>query len=356
MIFYVLDDKFNTMYIVDEYKSALWVDRFNLCGDFEIYIPASKNAVNIFIPDWYLYSPESEYLMVIEGLDIESDSEDGDKMIIVGRSLESLLDRRSILSKTDIKGNLQDGIEKLLNDNIISPSNEKRKIDNFVFKKSDDERITSIEVDISYLGVTVYEAICDLCKNNKIGFKVMLTSDFKFEFSLYYGENRSYDQDKNPYVVFSNSFDNIMNSNYVSNKSTLKNVAHVVGQEIDGVSETVTVTPSEDEPIGLSRREIYVDAGDISKQEGDTTISDEEYTKLLTQRGKDTLEDNKETKSFEGQVETTRLFSYGRDFFMGDLVQFANEYGIQYKSRIVEYIRSYDSDGVEEYPTFEVEE
>lgn len=356
MIFYVLDSSFNTIYVVDEYESVLWVDRFHSCGDFELYIPASEEATNIFASDRYLYSPKSEHLMILEGLEIESDTEDGDKMIITGRSLESILDRRYIFSEIKIDGSLQDGIEKILNETIISPSDSKRKIPNFIFEKNNDERITSIKVTNKYLGENVYTVISDLCKNNKIGFKIILTADFKFKFSLYCGEDRSYDQDNHPYVIFAQNFDNIMNSNYVSNTSTLKNVTLVVGQEVEENRQSVIVSSVEEEPSGLLRRELYTDAGDIAKQDGETTMSDDEYAKLLRQRGQDVLKENKETKTFEGQVETTRLFSYGEDFFMGDIVQFSNEYGIQYKSRIIEYIRSYDEKGIEEYPTFEVED
>ena len=47
------------------------------------------------------------------------------------------------------------------------------------------------------------------------------------------------------------------------------------------------------------------------------------------------------------------MFTYGVDFFMGDIVQIANEYGHETKSRIVELITSESEEGVSTYPTFE---
>ena len=50
--------------------------------------------------------------------------------------------------------------------------------------------------------------------------------------------------------------------------------------------------------------------------------------------------------SFEGEIETTIMFKYGIDFFMGDIVQFANEYGHESKVRVIEMVRSEDEDVV----------
>ena len=47
------------------------------------------------------------------------------------------------------------------------------------------------------------------------------------------------------------------------------------------------------------------------------------------------------------------MFKYGIDFFMGDIVQFANEYGHESKVRVIEMVRSEDEDGCSAYPTFE---
>ena len=46
------------------------------------------------------------------------------------------------------------------------------------------------------------------------------------------------------------------------------------------------------------------------------------------------------------------MFRYGEDFFNGDVVQIANEYGHETKARIVEIVMSEDEDGNSVYPTF----
>lgn len=64
------------------------------------------------------------------------------------------------------------------------------------------------------------------------------------------------------------------------------------------------------------------------------------------------LAENVSITSFEGETETTIMFQYGKDFFNGDIVQIANEYGHETKARILEIVRSEDKDGYSVYPTF----
>ena len=104
---------------------------------------------------------------------------------------------------------------------------------------------------------------------------------------------------------------------------------------------------------GLNRRELFTDARDISSNVGsDDALTDAEYIAQLQQRGKEKLAENVSITSFEGETETTIMFQYGKDFFNGDIVQIANEYGHETKARILEIVRSEDKDGYSVYPTF----
>ena len=171
----------------------------------------------------------------------------------------------------------------------------------------------------------------------------------QFIFELYVGTDRSYDQEDNPYVAFSPKFDNIINSNYIESKSSLKTIT-LIGGEGDGSARKYTVVGS---GKGLNRRELFTDARDISSDNGEgKVLTDEEYIKLLQQRGVEKLLENTDVISFEGQAETTIMFKYGEDFFIGDIVQIANEYGHETKVQIIEIVTSEDSDGKSVYPTF----
>lgn len=170
-----------------------------------------------------------------------------------------------------------------------------------------------------------------------------------FEFPLYAGSDRSYDQTRNPYVIFSPKFENIINSNYIESKASLKTVT-LVGGEGEGADRRYTTVGG---GSGLNRRELFTDARDISSNVGsDDALTDAEYMAQLQQRGKEKLAENVSITSFEGETETTIMFQYGKDFFNGDIVQIANEYGHETKARILEIVRSEDKDGYSVYPTF----
>lgn len=348
----VMDTDLKLISVLDTFESLIWTERYIGYGDFEIYINISDTILDFLRSDYYLWLNDSEQTMIIEDTKIESDVENGNHLIVTGRSLESILERRIIWNQTILSGNFQNGVKKLLDENAINPSDSNRKIDRLVFKASEDPIITSLKVEAQFTGDNLYTAIKTLCEANNIGFKIYLSNDNQFVFQLYSGADRSYDQFANPYVVFSPKFENIINSNYIKSKKALKTITLVAG-EGEGIDrKRITVEIPSGAGKGLDRRELYTDARDISSEVDGRVLTDEEYTAQLAQRGTEKLAENITTESFEGQVETTRMFKYGEDFFKGDIVQIVNEYGMESKSRITEFIRSISASGTEAYPTF----
>ena len=348
MELFVLNADFESIAVIDTYESMIWTDRYNAYGDFEIYFAMDESLLEYIKEDYYLWLKDSEHSMIIEDIKIDADTEEGNRLIVTGRSLESILERRIIWGQRVFSGNLQNAIQIMLNENIISPSVADRKIANFVFVPSTNSKITSLTIDNQYTGDDLYTVIKGLCEENNIGFKIVLTDDNQFAFSLYAGADRSYDQTENPYVVFSPNFENIINSNYFSSKAGYRNVTLVAG-EGEGASRKTTVVGS---ASGLDRRELFTDARDISSDTEDGTLSDAEYIAQLRTKGLKNLADHMITTAFEGEVEVTRLFKYGEDFFIGDIVQIANEYGNENSAYISELIISNSDEGLSIYPTF----
>lgn len=348
MELFVLNADFESIAVIDTYESMIWTDRYNAYGDFEIYFAMDESLLEYIKEDYYLWLKDSEHSMIIEDIKIDADTEEGNQLIVTGRSLESILERRIIWEQRIFSGNLQNAIQTMLNENIISPSVADRKIANFIFVPSTDSKITSLTIDNQYTGDDLYTVIKGLCEENNIGFKIVLTDDNQFAFSLYAGADRSYDQTENPYVVFSPNFENIINSNYFSSKAGYRNVTLVAG-EGEGASRKTTVVGS---ASGLDRRELFTDARDISSDTEDGTLSDAEYIAQLRTKGLKNLADHMITTAFEGEVEVTRLFKYGEDFFIGDIVQIANEYGNENSAYISELIISNSDEGLSIYPTF----
>ena len=353
MEFLVLNTKFEAVSILDVFESFIWTDRYSKCGDFEIYTSSDRQIIETLKEDFYIWTEDSEHVMIIENRKIITDVEEGNKFLVSGRSLESILDRRIVWNQTLLDGDFQTQIKRLLTENVINPSDSNRKISNFIFEETDDPYILSLKVQVQYTGDNLYEVVCKLCESVSVGFKITLNNDNQFVFKLYSGTDRSYDQEINPYVVFSPSFENIIDSNYYESKAGYKNVGLVAGEGEASARRTAVVGESTSKE--LSRRELYVDARDISSttSNGDS-ISTSAYDDLLRQRGDERLNENKIIQAFDGQVESTQMYRYGEHYFMGDITQLENEYGMESKVRVTEFIRSVDKDGIDSYPTFEV--
>lgn len=345
----ILNKDLDAISIVDTYESFIWTERFYSYGDFELYEVMRDGLLDFIKQDYYLQSRDSEHVMIIERIQIISDVEEGNHVTVTGRSLESILDRRIVWGQKTLSGNLQNGIKTLLNENVISPSDSSRKISNFIFEASTDTKITNLKIEAQYTGDNLYDVIRKICEEQEIGFKITLNDNKQFVFKLYAGTNRSYDQTEYPYVIFSPKFENIINSNYIESKASLKNIT-LVGGEGEGAARKYTTVGG---GTGLERRELFTDARDISSDVGDgVVLSDAAYTAQLQQRGKEKLAENASVTSFEGETETTIMFRYGEDFFNGDIVQIENEYGHETKARILEIVTSEDKDGTSVYPTF----
>lgn len=348
---YILDQNFKSVAIVDSYESLLWAERYNACGDFEIYTKPDVTMLTYATKNNYIWKSDTDYMMIIEQLELLSDAEAGTKFIIRGRSLESILDRRIVWNQTRVIGGVQACIKRLLNDAILNPSIAARKIDNFIFLDSTDSEIVNTQIDREFTGDNLLEVITDICYTNSIGFRLLPNAQNQFVFQLYRGVDRTYSQNYTPYVIFSPKYSNLINSNYFESIVEYKNVGLVAGygEAADRYTMTIGSTP------GLLRRELYIDARDLQEkdQEGNT-IPESEYRAKLLKRGLEKLTESKMLEYFDGEIEQERLFIYKKDFFIGDLVQVENEFGLSGKARIVEYISSYDSNGIKNYPTFEV--
>lgn len=381
----ILGQDFETVAVLDAFESFIWTDRYYEAGDCEVYATASLDLVQNLVENNYLWRRDTEHLMIIDSVSIDTEVETGVHITATGESLEGLL-RRRVVYPTTIEGNLQNGIQKLLNENIISPSNSKRKIQNFVFVASTDPRITSLEIaGLQYCGENLYDSVVELCMAYNLGFKVTLSEDYKFEFRLYMGQDRSYNQEDNPWVVFSPKFENLSSSNYYSSKKDYKNATYILGAELPEEGDDVEIISTRnngtnryfelerDDAIGLERREIFTDASNIDDtyeveetkhvQNSDGNwewvtetvtkmYTDAEYDPLLSEEGDLELSETSATTAFEGVIDAIQQYVYGVDFYIGDIVQVVNEFDMTSNSRISEIIWCHDLNGISVTPTF----
>jgi len=356
MILYLLDSNFAKIDVVDTYNSFIWTDRYNEMGDFELVTSPNSKYINNLSNASYIQLPISDSLMLIEYINLHTELEEADTIILKGRSLESILLRR-VINRTVLTGNLQTGISLLLNSNIINPLDIKRKIDNFIFTSSVDPAITNLTFNSAYLGETLYKAISEICIEKGIGFKILINSNFQFDFKLYAGKNRSHDQILLPYVTFSPKFRNLITADYYQSNEFLKTAILVGGEKgVGNKRYTYYYDASSGSITGLNLREMYKEVNDVSRNiEGGGQLTDSEYDLLLKQKGIEELAKNIFVEAFDGEIDVNnKTFIYGEDFFLGDIVQVQDNYGHSVKSRVSEIIYSKNQEGIKIYPTFKL--
>lgn len=336
---WILDRQYVAKAYVDSFVSFTWSERYNSPGEFTLTIPLIESYIEAIRINDYVAIKESKEYMVVETSVLITDAEDGAHLQFEGRTLSSILERRIVWTGYKKSGeyNFQQGIKELLEQNVISPSEEKRKIPNFTFKMSEDKAITELTAEFAVeVGDNLLSVIQDKCNEKKVGFRVLPSGEGGFEFELYMGVDRSKDQTENPMVVFSDSYENLLNSNYVQSEKEYVSNALVKGSNYQG--EVFRKT----ERTGLDRREMYV------------TIDGETDGPSLLQKAKEEISKRTITEMFGGEIDIEHQFILGQDYFIGDIVQVANKYGFEGRCRITELLRSRDAGGPALTPSFAV--
>lgn len=332
----ILDKEFNELSIVDDYISFIWATRYYTCGDFELCVDVNQKNRELLIKDFYVMREDDENVGIIEDIEISVDDDEHEMMIVKGRFLSSILSRRIIEKQTQINDTVSNGVYKLIDENVINPTITARKIDNFIVENTN---FTDMLI-AQYTGKNLLETIESVSETYGLGFKTVLNNQNQMIFSLYKGIDRSYEQDENEPVVFSDDFDNLISSKYTESTRNIVTDVLVAG-EGEGLDRK-TLWVSRESKSGLDRYEVYQDQRNASTNDGE--ITDEEYYKQLNEEGLESI--STITTAFEGTVYFDNI-KYKEDVFCGDICVIENtKWGIYINSRLIEVIESVDEDGV----------
>lgn len=346
MNLYILNENLEKIGYIDSYESLEWVKRFNDVGDFVLVTAATKENMELLQYGNILMRTDDEQVCIIESINILLTSSE-EKITVKGSAAENILNRRIIWTQTTAKSSetAENFIRRLITENAISPTVAARKINNIALGT---RRGFTDVIEKQVTGDKLLTTISEICKSYNYGFKMTILNN-KLTFNLYKGTDRSYKQSNNPYVVFSENFDNLAETEYQNSKQNYSNVA-LVGGEGEGTDRKYT-TAGNVNATGLNRYEMFVDAKDISSNSGEITTT--EYNNLLKERGKEKLAEVEPEESFEGLIDTYNTYIYKKDYFVGDIVQVENAIGLKAAPRITEAIESFNENGYKIVPKFD---
>lgn len=413
---YVLDSELHTVGVVDAYRSLIWASRYQQLGDCELYLEASAENITLLSMGFYLARTDDDMVCKINKIELQTDVEQGNYMIVTGTDTKDYLRQRIVWDMTLCNGNAEEFVRKLITDAIINPADPKRAISFIELGTAAGFTETlSDQVAYSNLGDKVQE----YCKTFGWGYKFKLNNSGHLVFELYRGADRSRE------VIFSDDYENLSSTKYTDSAQAVINSVLIGGQGEGDLRIMAELGDAE----GADRSETFVNAQSTSKNinygnltsaypngqivelpefygyrlpqldvqimdathkawllanyegtivaiEGveyyrmtnviiadlrtsyptsstSVTLRDIIYHSYLLSSGSDATSGSGRKESFEGSIISDVTFIYKRDYYLGDIVHVENEFGIGADARITEVLESVDDNGYRVEPRFE---
>jgi hypothetical protein len=133
--------------------------------------------------------------------------------------------------------------------------------------------------------------------------------------------------------------DSLLNSKEFVSSNNYKNVVYVTYKNKVSVHYFGST-----EPMGFNRRVIRVDAPDRK-------VAADKEAAFRNQVAWNTLLQHRQAWAVDGQVQTVSLQKFGRDYYLGDVIELKGSDGVLSIAQVTEHIRSQDQYGYKEYPT-----
>ena len=349
--------------VCDTFSSLLWDIEYYQCGSFEVYIAANPENLSIFQTGRIIgRDDDSQHFGIIESVQIDTDAENGDYLTVKGRFLMCLLERRIINPTLSITADTaySDIVRNAVALNAIQQNN--RRIPGLSLGTVSGtcwEQTATLQVSYENLMEWVYTICEKLGGTANIRLVKSSGEQYRMEFDLSEGTNRSIMQADNPHIIFSDAYSNLLSFSYAEDASVERNFAYIFGQG-KGDERKRTTYCDGDEPTYLDRYEVYVDADDISETEqveGETIpIPEEKYLELLRTRGSERLVLPKTASESDIAAHNTQ-YVYNRDYFVGDYVTVQHRrFGmLQPQIQLIGMIEGFDQNGRSLTPTFRKE-
>lgn len=343
--------------IVEGAESKVWKKCYAEAGEFEIYTADTPENVDLLQKGRYVVRQDDDMVGIIEKINMQTDDDGRDMLLVSGRCAKALFARRIINKQQTFTGTVWNRMYWMLYNHAVNPSDPNRAIPNTAIADVDDS-IKGPSAQTQHTGTNLMTAVIDLLSSNNLGWKVPIVNG-KFTATLISGTDRTVDQTVREPVIFADEYDNLISSDYLCDMTNYANVAAIAG-EGEGSARTWAGVDATGKAsgtyAGLKRYEMYVDARDVQKKTTDKngkeiTLTNAQYKAQLQARGLEKLTEASKTETFTGDVDTD-AYTYRTDYDVGDLVTVRDKHGITANVRITAVEEIEDGDGYTITPTF----
>lgn len=327
--------------VIDVYRSLIWTRKYKESGTVELHAALNSRNLELLKKENIITMTGSVESAVIEGVAADDFS---NEITVTGRMLSSGLSRRGINTVINVSDMIcEDIMRRLVDVSAISCTNPLPQL--FLGERQGiGSRIT---LQVSYKDLYTYLTKLSACSN--LGFRIR--GDYKekkFYFEVYEGKDHSENQIGNKRVIFSEIYKNINKATFTTNSQNYKTHAVVFGDGT-GTARTVMEATVDRAATGWERREVVVDARDISRD----NLTMEQYQAALMQRGTEKLAEYGIVECLEAVTLPNINFTYKKDYDLGDIVTVNKKaWGIKMDKRITEIQEIYENGGLSIVPTF----
>lgn len=348
---------------IDTFNSVIWTERYYGDSDVQIEVPATRTLVDKLVPGTFLGLRGSREVMILETHNAKDNV-----LKVTGISLLKWLNNRFI-RYTAAHEDKSYGIEGLpagqimwkiiydmcVNGGPVGVPDPTQFLIPGLGLKAYDASGSNISIAVSY--GPVYDAVRAIANTYEIGMSITLESADDSSYSLgflsYKGLDRSSKQSDRPIVRFSPQMDSLTDIEELQSIANYMTRAHVwCPPNPDALATTpgfASVSPSGPPATGFDMRALMVFADDVTTDMAAGSLQG--MINVLNQRASEALQDHGYVRAVDGELVPTSQFHYGRDYFLGDIVEVQGYGDIVSTARVTEYIRSQDSAGEKAYPT-----
>ena len=145
MIFTVLNYKtLDPLMVLDDYISAIWNNKYFTAGDFEIKCRTTNERILKLVRNNFITLNGTDEIAVIESVEFTKDEEQGVVMTITGAFAQALLGKRVIWDKTLLNGTVETELQRLIEENAVSPHDPIRSLDCEIEYKTISGRVLNV--------------------------------------------------------------------------------------------------------------------------------------------------------------------------------------------------------------------
>lgn len=395
-----LDDSLQPEALVEGYNSLIWTERYSTNGEFQLTSYDIANTMGQLPLDAYISLRDSTVPMIVEQYKIEKPKNDLKTLTVVGRTVETCLERRGAVNVAPSIGGTSfsvwgesatkssdaafQAMRKVIGDHVQPPTGTvvldavTAPVPEDAFpelnlvlpadyiKPTEWSNATAYSAGdyVSYAGIVYLAVVANTNAEPDTNPSKWYPLNFEIPFGDLYsamtnllaanyhgiksvrpmsGEG-TFDveiyngADRSGSIVFDARFDQFTDTAYLFTDQGSTNVAYT--KAADGkiyLTQKTTTNPS-----GMARRVLPFD---LSSE----TVGDPQSRALIE------LYKYNSISMFDGTISADVAKGYNNKYFLGDIVKLQGEYGVIGRlARITEFIRSSDTTGETAYPTLEI--